>query len=264
MNVSTPSTLHPIPCDTDHLITEVQKELLDCSFTHLPKHIAIIPDGNRRWSKSEKKPFHEGYLQGALTLMKTALAARELQIPVLTVFSFSTENWKRSPREQELLWELFISHLKLYQHTFIRSGIKVDTIGNTKALPLRLQETLQEVKTSTASCADLTLVLALNYGGRDELVRTFNKMLALHQEGRIEKIGEEEIAKQLDTHRWPDPDLLIRTGGEQRLSNFLLWQSSYSELYIDQDFWPDFSTANFRRALEAFQCRCRRHGGGEA
>lgn len=264
MNSSPISTLQPIPCSAQQLLQQIQHELANRHFLHIPQHVAIIPDGNRRWAKAGARPFYEGYLQGAFALIRTALVARELHIPVLTVFSFSTENWKRASKEQAVVWELFVTHLQFYQDKLIESGIKITTIGNLNDLPQPLRKTLQEVETATQECSQLTLVLAMNYGGRDELVRTFKKLLELHKQNALVDISEHSIAQHLDTHPWPDPDLIIRTGGEQRLSNFLLWQSSYSELYIEQDFWPNFSTSHFVRALDAFQGRCRRHGGGEA
>lgn len=262
--LSLPLRFNPLPCDAYALGEEIRRELNAFSPLVLPRHVAIIPDGNRRWSKKHGKPFYAGYLQGAFTLIRTAFLAKELHIPVVTVFSFSTENWKRSPREQAFLWELFIAHLKWYEQQLIESGIRIDTIGHIDALPKPLQETLIEVKKATSHGSELTLVLALNYGGRDELVRTCQKLIQLKMSGQISDIDETTITSHLDTHLWPDPDLLIRTGGEQRLSNFLLWQSSYSELYIDPDFWPDFTTKNFIQALHVFQNRSRRHGGGEA
>jgi undecaprenyl diphosphate synthase len=228
-----------------------------------PKHIAIIPDGNRRWAGDHNLPFVNGYLEGAQTLIKVALAAKELGISVMTVYSFSTENWKRPKDEIETLMKLVDIHLRFYADSLVNTNIRLHIIGNIEKLPKFLQETIEEVSEKTATGTALDLVLALNYGGRDELVRAFRKLITLYPD-RPHEISEEEISKTLDTFRWPDPDLVIRTSGEQRLSNFLLWQCSYAESYTDSALWPDFSPHHLLRAVAAYQTRSRRRGGGEA
>jgi len=257
--------VRPLPFDTKVLIREIQDEISDFSPVSLPRHVAIIPDGNRRWAKERARPFLEGYLQGSYTLMKTALTAKALHIPLLTSFTFSTENWKRPYQEQSLLWEIFTAHLQSYKDHLVESDIKLSTIGNKESLPFELQATIQEVEKATKNSSSLHLVLAMNYGGRDEIIRAFKKILSSTQKNEIlDALDENSFAKHLDTHLWPDPDLIIRTGGEQRISNFLLWQSSYAELYVEKQYWPDFSPKNFIKALEDFQKRSRRHGGGDA
>jgi undecaprenyl diphosphate synthase len=257
----TRNNLDPLPFDTKTLLKEIQEELRHYVPILLPQHVAIIPDGNRRWAKSQGLSFFEGYLQGSHTLMRTALTAKALRIPTLTVFTFSTENWKRPQNEQSLLMDLFIAHLQSYKECLVEYDIKLSTIGNKTTLPLALQTTIQEVEEATKKGSALTLVLAMNYGGRDEIIRALKKIASSQQ---LELLDENTFSKYLDTHAWPDPDLVIRTGGEQRISNFLLWQSSYAEMHVEPQYWPDFSPKNFISALEDFQKRSRRHGGGDA
>lgn len=252
---------HPLPFDTTTLLQEIQEEIRGFSPDFLPRHVGIIPDGNRRWAKELALPFFEGYLRGSHTLIKTALTAKALHIPFLTVFTFSTENWKRPQQEKTFLWELFDAHLRSYKDPLVQSDIKLSTIGKKDSLPLDLQKTIHEVEQATQQCSSLTLILAMNYGGRDEILRALHKFLSLEQK---KKIDETTFGSFLDTHLWPDPDLIIRTGGEQRLSNFLLWQSSYAELYVEKKYWPDFSPTTFIKALDDFQKRSRRHGGDDA
>ncbi len=230
----------------------------------LPKHIAIIPDGNRRWAEKEHVPYINGYIKGAQTLIQTALAAKELSIPVITVYSFSTENWTRPQDEIHLVMKLFDLHLNFYADSLVKANIRLHIIGDIARLPLFLQETIARVMHQTASGTSLDLVLAMNYGGRNELVRAFRKLAELYQHGMVDTISEEAVSKALDTHPWPDPDLLIRTSGEQRLSNFLLWQSSYAEMYTDEESWPNFTPQHLLHAVVAYQSRQRRHGGGMA
>lgn len=234
------------------------------SVLHRPKHIAIIPDGNRRWAHDHNVPFVKGYLEGAQTIRQTALAAKELGIPVVTVYSFSTENWKRPPEETSTLMRLFDIHLNYYAESLSHAGIRLHVIGDIANLPKFLQATIKHVAQKTASGKALDLVFAMNYGGRDELVRAFKKLVTLYLEGNLSTISEETISKALDTSLWPDPDLIIRTSGEHRLSNFLLWQSNYAEVFIDPDLWPDFTPKNLLNAVLSFQSRQRRAGGGQA
>ena len=239
-----------------------EEELL--SITHRPKHIAIIPDGNRRWSHQHNVPYVKGYLEGAQTIKETALAAKELSISVMTVYSFSTENWNRPPEETSTLMRLFDIHLNYYAESLSHAGIRLHVIGDIPNLPKFLQATIKNVSQKTSSGTALDLVFAMNYGGRDELVRAFKKLITLYHEGKLSSISEETISKALDTSLWPDPDLIIRTSGEQRLSNFLLWQSNYAEVHTDDAFWPDFTPKNLFNAVLSFQSRKRRCGGGHA
>ena len=227
----------------------------------IPKHVAIIPDANRRWAQDHCLPFVNGCLEGAQTLIRTALAAKELGIEFLSVYSFSTENWKRPEDQVQMLMQLFDVHLNFYADSLVNSDIRLQVIGDIARLPSFLQKTIEEVTAKTASGRSLTLVLAMNYGGRDELVRAFRKLAAKYHSENLSEISEEIVSQALDTYRLPDPDLLIRTGGEKRLSNFLLWQSFYSEMYTDPAQWPDFTPHHLLQALLAYQTRTRRFGG---
>jgi undecaprenyl diphosphate synthase len=235
---------------------------LEClQLDRLPRHVAIIPDANRRWAQAHCLPFVNGYLEGAQTLIRSALAAKEIGIPVLSVFSFSTENWKRPEDQVQMLMQLFDVHLNFYADALVSSDIRLQIIGDVERLPPFLQKTIEEVTTKTSSGKALDLVLAMNYGGRDELVRAFRKLASEYRNKHITEISEEAVSRALDTHRLPDPDLVIRTGGEERLSNFLLWQSFYAEVYTDSAPWPDFSPHHLLRAVVTYQSRARRHGG---
>ena len=227
----------------------------------IPKHVAIIPDANRRWAQDHCLPFVNGYLEGAQTLIRSALAAKELGIEVLSVYSFSTENWKRPEDQVQMLMQLFDVHLNFYADSLVSSDIRLQFIGDVAKLPPFLQKTIEEVTAKTASGKSLALVLAMNYGGRDELVRAFRKLAAKYHSENIAEISEEVVSQALDTYRLPDPDLLIRTGGEERLSNFLLWQSFYAEVYTDPAQWPDFTPRHLLQALQSYQSRNRRFGG---
>jgi undecaprenyl diphosphate synthase len=236
-------------------------DLLSLNCGRKPRHVAIIPDANRRWAQAHCLPFVNGYLEGAQTLIRTALAAKEMGIPVVSVYSFSTENWKRPKDQIQMLMQLFDVHLNFYADSLVKADIRLQIIGDVAQLPLFLQKTIVEVTERTASGKSLDLVLAMNYGGRDELVRAFRKLAAMYRDENLKEISEETVSEALDTHHLPDPDLVIRTGGEERLSNFLLWQSFYAEVYTDPAQWPDFSPHHFLRAILAYQSRTRRYGG---
>jgi undecaprenyl diphosphate synthase len=163
-----------------------------------------------------------------------------------------------------LVMKLFDVHLNFYADSLVKANIRLHIIGDIEKLPPFLQKTIERVTKQTALGTSLDLVLAMNYGGRDELVRAFRKLATLYQTDVIKNISEETVSRALDTHPWPDPDLIIRTSGEQRLSNFLLWQSSYAEVYTESIQWPNFTPSHLLQAIVAYQTRKRRHGGGEA
>ena len=238
-----------------------ESELSALQQERIPKHVAIIPDANRRWAQDHCLPFVNGYLEGAQTLIRTALAAKELGIEVLTVYSFSTENWKRPEDQVQMLMQLFDVHLNFYADSLVDSDIRLQVIGDIARLPPSLQKTIEVVTEKTSSGQSLALVLAMNYGGRDELVRAFRKLASQYQGDTLSEISEEIVSQALDTYRLPDPDLLIRTGGQERLSNFLLWQSFYAEVYTDPAQWPDFTPRHLLQALLTYQTRTRRLGG---
>ncbi|MGR3951642.1 MAG: polyprenyl diphosphate synthase [Chlamydia sp.] len=240
--------------------TKEERETLSHS---IPQHIAIIPDGNRRWSRAHDATLVLGYSKGAYSLVETALAAKELGVQWMTAYFFSTENWKRSPEEVALLMKVIEWHLLFYQEAMKKAHITIRTIGDLSKVPESLQQTIQMIQDSSKSNpAQFVLTLAINYGGRDEIVRAFRSLIASRTKDELLlTINESLISDTLDTASMPEPELLIRTSGEKRVSNFLLWQSSYSEIYIDNTYWPDYSPKNLFAALTEYQHRERRVGG---
>lgn len=228
----------------------------------IPHHVAIIPDGNRRWASKRGLPANAGHWQGASKLEDIVKEAAMLGIKVLTVYSFSTENWNRSPEEIEGLMKMFESFLQKMKDRMVRDGVKLESIGDLTPFPKGVKEAFLDAKEATANCERITLVLALNYGGRDDLRRAVLKMMDHYKEGVLKKenFTESVIASYLDTASYGDPDLLIRAGGEKRISNFLIWQISYSEVFISDVLWPDFTPSEFRKAILEFQNRERRLG----
>jgi undecaprenyl diphosphate synthase len=239
----------------------LQLEELDAR--RIPHHIAVIPDGNRRWAKQRAAGYSVGHREGADTLMEIIKAAKELGIKALTLFSFSTENWNRSDEEIAALMIIYMNYLTTQREEMVNNGIKLETIGDLSRLPCSLLEVIQETKSATEGCNQFNLILALNYGSRNEICRAFRAMLEDYDQNGLnkEEFNEETISRYLDTHPWGDPDLLIRTSGECRLSNFLLWQISYTEIYISDVLWPDFSPHHLLTAVIDFQRRDRRWGG---
>ena len=238
-------------------------ELCRLDRTRIPRHVAIIPDGNRRWAKKRLFPSAKGHAKGADTLMDIVLAAQEIGIESLTIYSFSTENWTRPPEEVTSLLILLNTYLTEQRENMVQKGIKISSIGDVGALPAFLRETIEETKVATHDCDKINLILALNYGSRNEICRAFQKMLGDFEQGLLKKeeITEETVSRYLDTHPWKDPDLLIRTSGELRISNFLLWQISYSEIYLSRALWPEFTPQHLIEAILDFQDRQRRWGG---
>lgn len=228
----------------------------------VPEHIAIVMDGNRRWARTHGKPVEAGHWQGAEQLDSVVRAAAELGVKALTVYSFSTENWKRSEKEVELLMNLLEVYLINKREQLVKEGVRLHTIGDTSRLPENLQVELDESKKATEKCSRIDLILALNYGGRDELRRAIVKMSQAEKEGSLtwDALTEKTISSYLDTAKWPDPELFIRPSGVQRISNFLIWQSSYSEIVVTETLWPDFSPKDLLHAIVEYQGRKRRFG----
>jgi undecaprenyl diphosphate synthase len=235
--------------------------LLD--LTKIPSHVAIIMDGNRRWATRQGLPGIMGHWKGADTLFKIVRAASELGIKTLTVFSFSTENWRRSREEVDALMHLFKVYLRKEREGMIREGVRLDVIGDLSGLPSSVLDELELSRSCTAHCSKINLVLAINYGGRDDIRRAFVAMMEDYDKGALSKqeISEKLISNYLDTARRPDPELLIRTSGERRLSNFMLWQLCYSEFYHTDVLWPDFDEHALLQAVREHQLRQRRLGG---
>ncbi|MBS0624793.1 MAG: di-trans,poly-cis-decaprenylcistransferase [Verrucomicrobia bacterium] len=228
----------------------------------IPKHIAIIMDGNRRWAKMRGLSPAKGHWEGAEVLTEIVRAASEIGIKTVTVYAFSTENWRRSDGEIEGLMNLFQLYLLKKREMMIREGICLSAIGNLDKLPKKVLDTYRETHKATQHCHKINLVLAMNYGSRDEIRRAVVKILSEHEKTKFdpESLTEQAISQYLDTSPWGDPDLLIRTSGELRVSNFLLWQISYAEIYITDVMWPEFSPKELLEAVLAYQGRNRRLG----
>lgn len=228
----------------------------------LPRHIAIIMDGNGRWAAERKQSRIFGHRKGALAVRKTVQACRARGIEYLTLYAFSEENWKRPKLETSTLMRILklflISERKLLQ----KQDVRLLSIGDTSKLPAFAQKTLAETKALTANNKSMTLILALSYGGRDEITRAVRAIAnkVARKEMKPENITSEYITEHLDTSGIPDPDLLIRTSGEMRISNFLPWQLTYTELYITPTLWPDFNEAELDKALKDYAQRERRFG----
>lgn len=226
------------------------------------EHVAIIMDGNRRWAKERNLPGSAGHWKGAETFFNIVEIASEMHIKTLTAYTFSSENWKRPEEEVQSIMELLEVQLVKERKRLCDNGIRLSTIGNLAGFPLCVLDALQDTIEATKKGKKMELVLALGYGSRDEICRAMNGILKDYSEGKLptKKITEEMISSYLDTSQRKDPDLLIRTGGSQRLSNFLLWQIAYTEVLISEVLWPDFSKHDFIRALADFQSRTRRFG----
>lgn len=242
-----------------HFSDEQLTQLAECP---LPHHVAIIMDGNRRWSEKYALTKLGGHWRGAHVLTQIVEAAADLGIRVLTVFAFSTENWKRSPEEVESLLKIFESYLKENCQKMVVQGVRFHVIGDITPLPASLKKTIERTCLMTSKGERIDFVVALNYGGRDEICRIVKKIVAEVESGKLSKndINENCITSFSDTSSFGDPDLLIRTSGERRISNFLLWQLAYTEVYITETLWPEFTPFDLFIAVLDFQNRQRRNG----
>ena len=229
----------------------------------VPQHIAIIMDGNGRWAKSRNLPRIAGHRKGAQVVKEIVRECSDLGVKFLTLYTFSTENWKRPRHEVDFLMQLLSSFLKKEIRKLLRNNVRFLTIGDIEALPPKARQVIQEAKDTTAENSGLTLILALNYGGRKELLRAARLFSEDVKKGRRipKEINEDLFADYLYTAGIPDPELLIRTSGEMRISNFLLWQLSYSEFFVTDVFWPDFNAGELDKAIREFGRRKRRFGG---
>ncbi len=229
----------------------------------IPQHVAIILDGNGRWAKSKGMPRNYGHKMGAKNVEKICDAAGHMGIKYLTVYAFSTENWSRPKPEVDELMRLLGSYMKTCQKTAKKNNMRVRVLGDISRLDPKLQEQILELEKVSSAYDGFHFQIALNYGSRDEMVRAMKKMAAQIEAGNLSKddISEELFSSYLDTGDIPDPDLLIRTSGEQRLSNYLLWQCAYSEFYFTDIPWPDFDESELKKAIEAYDNRERRFGG---
>ncbi|MBE0505741.1 MAG: di-trans,poly-cis-decaprenylcistransferase [Marinospirillum sp.] len=231
----------------------------------LPRHVAIIMDGNNRWAKARKLPGIAGHKAGVDAVRAVMEIALRLEIPVLTLFAFSSENWKRPAEEVSGLMELFKWALKRETRRLNKYGVRLQIIGDRSSFTPELQKLMTKAEEQTAANSKLTLVIAANYGGRWDITQAAAKLAEQLAVGEItrEQLTEEALQQHLSLNGLPDPDLCIRTSGEQRISNFLLWQLAYAELVFVEDFWPDFRQDAFYDTLKIFAGRQRRFGGRE-
>ncbi len=228
----------------------------------VPNHIAIILDGNGRWAKKRGMPRSFGHVKGCENLEDICEVAKELGVKYLTVYAFSTENWKRSKEEVDGLMKLFRNYLKKCIKISQKNNMRVKVIGDITAFDSDIQESIKKLEDFSKDFTDLHFQIALNYGSRDEITRAVNRMLEDQKAGKLETpVSEDTISAYLDTAGLPDPDLMIRTSGELRLSNYLLWQLAYSEFYFTDVPWPDFKKDELVKAIEKYNERDRRYGG---
>ncbi|MBQ9314592.1 MAG: isoprenyl transferase [Clostridia bacterium] len=229
---------------------------------NVPQHVAIIMDGNRRWAKKRKLPTQFGHSEGANTLERIADDCEELGIKYLTVYAFSTENWKRSPEEVDYLMKLLAKHINDFDKRIKNRNIRFRLVGDINGLNKELQDGIRAIEERTKNKTGLTVNIAINYGGRAEMTFASRKIAEEVIKGnlKIENITEDTISEYLQTKDSPDPELIIRTGGEERLSGFLLWQSAYSELYFTDVLWPDFDRIELEKAIEEYNNRKRNFG----
>ncbi len=226
------------------------------------KHLAIIMDGNGRWAQAKGLPRTAGHKVGADNVRTIAIAADKLGVKVLTLYAFSTENWKRSKDEVNYLMKLPAYLFKMYMKEFLERGFRIGLIGDLSALPEDTRDVLLDAAKQSETNTGLNLVIAINYGSRDEMTRAIRTYTQEVLDGkRANDLDEEEFASYLDTKEYPDVDLLVRTSGEQRISNYLLWQIAYAELEFVPESWPEFTPEVLERCLEEFSHRDRRFGG---
>ena len=225
--------------------------------------MAIIMDGNGRWAKSRGLTRLEGHKQGVISVLNTIEIAAELGVKYLTLYTFSTENWNRPESEVAGLMNLLVSSIEYYTPDMMKKGVRMKFIGDRKSLSDSVQKSMAGIEEETSQNQKITVMPAVNYGSRLEIVEAVKAIAEKVQTGILspENINEESISSHLYTGEVPDPDLLIRTSGEMRLSNFLLWQLSYSEFYITDLYWPEFTKEEFRKAIDSFKSRSRRFGG---
>lgn len=241
-----------------------ERELLNqLDRSRLPRHIAVIMDGNRRWAQERRLPVVMGHRAGVKAFRLVMETCRELGIQSLTAYAFSIENWRRSESEVRVLMQLFEHYTRAERDKMVRTGICFRTLGRWDDLPASVRGEFDRTREATAHNRAMTLNLAVNYGGRDEIVRACQSLMRQAVQGRcpVEELDEETFARHLDTGEQPEPDLLIRTSGEVRISNFLLWQTAYTELFFTPLYWPQITRSVLFEAILEYQRRHRRYGG---
>ena len=240
--------------------SEEERLVRRVDFSKIPRHVAVIMDGNGRWAKEKNLPRIEGHRAGAKSVREIVESCARMGVEFVTLYTFSKENWKRPKREVDTLWKLLEEYLKKEDKVLIKNKFRLKAIGQRDGLPPSVRRELERVENLTENNTRLTVVLALNYGGRTEIVDAVKKVL---KDGKVaaEDLTESSFSDCLYTSGLPDPDLLIRTSGEYRVSNFLLWQIAYAEMWITKVYWPDFRKKHFLQALVDYQKRERRFGG---
>ncbi len=232
---------------------------------NVPQHIAIILDGNGRWAKSKGMPRNYGHAQGSKNVERICEDAYKMGVKYLTVYAFSTENWSRPKGEIDALMKLLRNYMKTCLKTAEKNHMKVRVIGDKTKLDEDIRSRIEELEAATVNNDGLNFQIALNYGSRDEMIRAIRRLSKDCEEGRVrsQEISEELFESYLDTHGIPDPDLMIRTSGELRLSNYLLWRLAYTEFYFTDVLWPDFTKEELKKAIEYYNRRDRRFGGAK-
>jgi undecaprenyl diphosphate synthase len=266
-HIAAPQGLGPISVEESELLKK-----LDLS--RLPRHVAVIMDGNGRWAQRRHLPRIAGHRSGTKTARTTIETCARLNIEALTLYAFSVENWRRPKAEIDFLMQLLREYLRKEMPLIQRNNIRMRFLGRTEELPAGVQKDVREATERTAGNAGMCLCIALNYGGRAEIVDAMNAILAqrnghgsaehhgpAERNGHVDRVTEDQLSRHLYTGGLPDPDLLIRTSGEMRVSNFLLWQIAYAEMFVTETLWPDFNRARLLEALIEFQKRERRYGG---
>jgi undecaprenyl diphosphate synthase len=252
----TAGSLGPVTSEEAHLLEKLDLE-------RLPRHIAVIMDGNGRWAQKRHLPRVAGHRAGTQSARTTIETCARLHVEALTLYAFSVENWRRPKAEIEFLMQLLREYLRREMPLIQRNNIRMRFLGRPDELPSGVQKDTREAMEATADNTGMVLSIALNYGGRAEIVDAMNAILA-ERNGNKSAITEDELTRHLYTASLPDPDLLIRTSGEMRVSNFLLWQIAYAEIFVTETLWPDFNRARLLEALLDFQKRERRYGGIDA
>lgn len=232
--------------------------MIEKANNNIPKHVAIMMDGNGRWAKKRLMPRKMGHIEGSKRLENTCESSYKFGIKYLTIYAFSTENWNRPKDEVQGIMNLFRKYLVNKINKCIQNNMRVRVIGNRNGLDTDIFQAIENIEEATKKCSGLNLQIAVNYGGKDEIIRAVNKILLFKE--HLSSITEDEFSSYLDTWDIPEPDLFIRTGGDKRLSNFLLWEMAYTEFYFTDVLWPDFNEEELKNALNAFAKRERRFG----
>jgi undecaprenyl diphosphate synthase len=255
LQVATPAALGPVSAEEAQLLARLD-------LARLPRHVAVIMDGNGRWAQRKHLPRVAGHRVGTQTARSTIETCARLKVEALTLYAFSVENWRRPKTETDFLMQLLREYLRTEMPLIQRNNIRMRFLGRSQELPAGVQQDMRHAEEKTAGNGGMVLSLALNYGGRAEIVDAANAILAERiAQGSPASITEDEISRRLYTAGLPDPDLMIRTSGEMRVSNFLLWQIAYAEIFVTETLWPDFNRARLLEAFVEFQGRERRYGG---